>query len=424
MALAVVPPPSPPASPEARLDALCEELAELCGQQNVIAGRITEILGEIEAGLLGATGARSLEHFATWHLGVSRARARNLCAIARRREALPKTAGLLGEGVLSEDQAAVIARRAPDGTDDHYAELARFATVSQLQTALRLAPTPPPPPPDNDVEPETEARPEPVREPVGEVSAWWTDEGDWVLHARLPKLDGAVVDTALRAHLDGLVADWKRDRDAAGTGPVRPMPTLADALVGLAGAGLDVAAARRPHAHRTTVVLHVDVDRQLGELHLGPALTDAERRELGCDARVETWFERHGVPIGVGRETREIPRRLRRALEHRARGRCEVPGCDARAGLHAHHLVHWEDGGPTDLPNLALVCPYHHRAHHQGLLTIRGPADALRVLDRRGRPLPRGSLARPPTRPPEPARYDHPLGERFETRWYHPPELS
>ena len=134
-----------PSPGEARLDELCEELAELCGQQNAIVGRMTEILAEIEAGgLWGGTGVRSLEHFATWQLGVSAARARNLTAIARRRDVLPTTVGLLEEGVLSEDQVAVIARRAPDGTDEHYADLARFATVSQLQTALRAAPTPEP----------------------------------------------------------------------------------------------------------------------------------------------------------------------------------------------------------------------------------------------------------------------------------------
>ncbi len=199
------------------MDALCGELAELCGQQNVIAGRITEILSEID-GLLGVTGARSLEHFATWQLGVSPARARNLAAIARRREALPTTTGLLGEGVLSEDQAAVIARRAPDGTDDHYADLARFATVSQLQTALRLAPTPPPPP-----EPEVEPGPQPDPGETRQAAAQWTELDEWLLHARLPKLDGAVVDTALRAHLDALVAEWERERGGWwGTGPAVP----------------------------------------------------------------------------------------------------------------------------------------------------------------------------------------------------------
>ncbi len=408
-----------PSPGEARLDELCGELAELCGQQNAIVGRLTEILAEIEAGgLWGGTGVRSLEHFATWQLGVSAARARNLTAIARRRDVLPTTVGLLEEGLLSEDQVAVIARRAPDGTDEHYADLARFATVSQLQTALRAAPTPEP-----DPAPEPEPDPERGRGRVGEVAAFWTDEGDWVLHARLAKLDGAVVDTALRAHLEALVAERKRELED-GAVASRAMPTLADALVGMAEHGLDVAAHLRPHGHRTTVVLHVDVDRTLSGLHLGPALSEAERRELGCDARVEVWFERDGVPIGAGRSTREIGRRLRRALEHRARGCCEIPGCDARAGLHAHHLVHWEDGGPTDLANLVLVCPHHHRAHHRGLLTIRGPAHALEVLDRRGRPVHGGSLARPPTTRPKPARYDHPTGERFDTKWYQPPSLS
>ena len=127
------------------------------------------------------------------------------------------------------------------------------------------------------------------------MSAWWTDEGDWELYARLPKLDGAVVDTALRAHLEALVAERKRELED-GAVASRAMPTLADALVGMAEHGLDVAAHLRPHGHRTTVVLHVDVDRTLSELHLGPALSDAERRELGCDARVEAWFERDGVP--------------------------------------------------------------------------------------------------------------------------------
>jgi hypothetical protein len=179
------------------VDELCDELAELCGQQNVIAGQITEILGTIDAeGLWADMGARSLEHLATWQLGVSAARARNLCAIARRREQLPVTAGLLGEGVLSEDQAAVIARRAPDGTDEHYADLARFATVSQLRTALRVAP-------------KTEAETESAPEPEPQVSAHWTDQDDWVLHGRLPKLDGAVVDAARRSHVGASGAERK-----------------------------------------------------------------------------------------------------------------------------------------------------------------------------------------------------------------------
>ncbi|EID17604.1 hypothetical protein MXEN_00942 [Mycobacterium xenopi RIVM700367] len=99
------------------------------------------------------------------------------------------------------------------------------------------------------------------------------------------------------------------------------------------------------------------------------------------------WFQRHGQPLGAGRATRVVGRRLRRALEHR-HPTCAVPGCGATRGLHAHHIVHWEDGGTTELANLVLVCPYHHRLHHRGVITITGSADKLIVTDSTGRRLP------------------------------------
>ena len=102
-----------------------------------------------------------------------------------------------------------------------------------------------------------------------------------------------------------------------------------------------------------------------------------------CDADCEVWFERHGQVIGSGRATRTISRRLRRALEHRDRC-CVVPGCGATRGLHAHHVRHWEDGGPTELDNLVLLCPFHHRLHHSGGITITGPAEHLVVTDADG----------------------------------------
>ena len=109
----------------------------------------------------------------------------------------------------------------------------------------------------------------------------------------------------------------------------------------------------------------------------------------GCNAT--------GRSIGAGRTTRQISRRLRRALEHRDR-MCAVPGCGATRGLHAHHIRHWEDGGPTDLHNLVLLCPYHHRLHHRGAITITGPADQLVVTDSAGQQL--TQVTGPTTNPP------------------------
>jgi hypothetical protein len=168
------------------------------------------------------------------------------------------------------------------------------------------------------------------------------------------------------------------------------------------------------------VVVHLDVKDRIAALHLGPLLSDAERQYLTCDATCEVWFHRDGQPIGAARTTRTINRRLRRALEYRHRT-CAVPGCGATRGLHAHHIQHWEDGGPTELDNLVLLCPYHHRAHHRGVIIITGPVDHLTVTDSDGRPLTPGSLARPPTRPPpEVAPYRGPTGERADW-WYYDP---
>ncbi|BCO39552.1 hypothetical protein MINTM001_06910 [Mycobacterium paraintracellulare] len=50
------------------------------------------------------------------------------------------------------------------------------------------------------------------------------------------------------------------------------------------------------------------------------------------------------------------------------------------------------------MANLVLVCPYHHRLHHRGAITLTGPADGLTVTDEAGQILSPGSLAHTPAR--------------------------
>jgi hypothetical protein len=393
-------------SPVERVEVLFEELAELAGQRNAIDGRIVEIVAELDRDeLCGATGARSVAALVAWKIGSSSANAHTITTVAQRLEEFPRCAQGLREGQLSLDQVGVIAGRAGAGSDEHYAQLARVATVNQLRTAVNLEPRPEPAP-----------RPEPrasiTRTSDDQVSSW---------RITLPHPDAAKFDAALASHREALIADWTRDHDdhkAADNRP--PFPTTVEAFLRLVEAGWDAEATRRPHGQHTTVVVHVDVEQRAAALHLGPLLTDAERRYLTCDATCEVWFQRHGEPIGAGRATRNISRRLRRALEHR-HPTCAVPGCYATRGLHAHHLRHWEDGGPTELFNLALVCPHHHRMHHRGLITITGPADDLTVTDSTGQVLTPGSLARPPNGPPPdvPPCPGH-TGEHADWWWYTP----
>ncbi|MDA3663380.1 DUF222 domain-containing protein, partial [Mycobacterium xenopi] len=221
------------------------------------------------------------------------------------------------------------------GSDEHYAQLAAVATVNQLRTAVRLEPRPQP-----------ESRPEPQRS----ISKTTSDEGScWRI--RLPHDEAATFDAALASHLDALIAEWKHDHGERGSENCPPLPSTIDAFMRLVETGWDAEATRRPHGQHTTVVLHLDIERRAAALHLGPLLSDAERQYLTCDALCEVWFERAGEPIGAGRATRLINRRLRRALEHR-HPTCAVPGCEATRGLHAHHIIHWEDGGPTELSKL------------------------------------------------------------------------
>ncbi|MGV0748567.1 HNH endonuclease signature motif containing protein [Mycolicibacter minnesotensis] len=395
------------ARPDQRLEVLFGELAELTGQRNAIDGRIVDIIAEIDRDQLwGATGARSVTALVAWKTGTSPANAHTIATVAHRLEAFPRCTQGMREGRFSLDQVGVIAQQAADGSDEHYAQLAGVATVNQLRTAIKLEPRP-------DPTPRPDPQPAITKTSNTELDIW---------RIALPHTESAMLDAALQSHLDALISQWNRDRDTSTTTPNNhpPMPTQIDAFLALVETGWDTEVQRRPHGQRTTVVVHLDVEQHIGTLHLGPLLPQSERQYLTCDATCEVWFERAGEVIGCGRSTRTINRRLRRALEHR-HPTCAVPGCNATRGLHAHHIRHWEDGGDTELHNLVLLCPYHHRLHHRGIITITGPADQLLVTDTDGQPLHPGSLARPPhTPPPAVAPCPGPTGERADWWWYQP----
>ncbi|MDT5191344.1 MAG: hypothetical protein QOI28_3595 [Mycobacterium sp.] len=401
--------------PDQRVEVLFEELAELAGQRNAIDGRVVQIVAELDRDeLCGATGARSIAALVAWKTGSSSLNATTIATVAHRLEEFPRCAQGMREGRLSLDQVGVIAARAAEGSNEHYAALAAVATVNQLRTAVKLEPRPQP-------DPRPEPQPSITKTTDDEFTCW---------RIKLGHHDAAKFDAALQSHRDALYAEWKHDNDNGngdgngnGEGAPehrRPLPTAAEAFMRVVEAGWDAEVARRPHGHHTTVVMHLDVKERAASLHLGPVLSEAERRYLMCDATYEAWFERDGEVIGSGRATRQINRRLRRALEHRDRT-CAVPGCEATRGLHAHHIRHWEDGGLTELSNLVLVCPHHHRLHHRGVITITGPAHHLTVTDSAGRALGAGSLARPPNHPPPAVPpCPGPTGERADWWWYEP----
>ncbi|WP_405059379.1 HNH endonuclease [Kribbella sp. NBC_01505] len=130
----------------------------------------------------------------------------------------------------------------------------------------------------------------------------------------------------------------------------------------------------------------------MGELVFGGNLSAGAVRLLACDAAIlPIVLGGDSQPLDVGTEQRFVNRYIRRALNKRDKG-CVV--CKAPPWMcHAHHVIHWVDGGPTSLHNLALVCSAHHRAVHKNQWTITITAGVVHV----GRP----PWADPP--PPTPA---------------------
>src|ERR1700754_4664624 len=219
--------------PDQRLEVLFDELAELAGQRNAIDGRIVEIVAEMDRDeLCGATGARSVAGLVAWKLGSSSGNAHTIATVARRLQEFPRCAAGMREGRLSLDQVGVIAARAGEGSDEHYAQLASVATVHQLRTAVKLEPRP---------------EPEPRREPDRSITTTSSEQGA-CYRITLDHHDAAKFDAALASHRDALIAEWKHDHSAADPDQRPPLPDTGDAFMRLIEAGWDADTARRPHA--------------------------------------------------------------------------------------------------------------------------------------------------------------------------------
>ncbi len=186
------------------------------------------------------------------------------------------------------------------------------------------------------------------------------DDGSVLLSAILDKVGGAAVQTALEplARRAGKDDDRLRDR------------RLADALVDLAMHALDAGLVpQRTHMQVTT-----SLETLLGlsgapaaEMEFSLPISAKAVERLACDCSVtRILLDADSMVIDVGRAKRVISGPQRKALNARD-GHCVWPGCDRHASwTSGHHLKHWIHNGPTDLPNLCLLCYRHHWMVHEG----------------------------------------------------------
>src|ERR1700736_3826916 len=187
-----------------------------------------------------------------------------------------------------------------------------------------------------------------------------TDEGVVLINGILDKVGGAALRTALEPLARRAGKDDNRDRERR----------LADALVDLSMHALDTGLVpQRTHMQVTT-----SLETLLGlcgapaaELEFSLPISAKAVERLACDCSVtRILLGADSTVIDVGRARRVISPAQRKALNIRDKG-CRWPGCDRRATwAKGHHLVHWIKGGPSDLPNLCLLCLRHHLMAHEG----------------------------------------------------------
>ena len=113
-----------------------------------------------------------------------------------------------------------------------------------------------------------------------------------------------------------------------------------------------------------------------GEMEFSLPLPSATVQRLACDSSLmRVLFEADSLPVDVGRSRRLVDGGLRKALAVRDK-HCQWPGCERPASwCDGHHLVHWVDGGETNLENTVLLCKRHHRMVHEGgwkLIKVEG----------------------------------------------------
>ncbi|MEO6880472.1 MAG: DUF222 domain-containing protein, partial [Mycobacteriaceae bacterium] len=191
-----------------------------------------------------------------------------------------------------------------------------------------------------------------------------------------------VLNPQCRAVLDAAMTPLTRPaptEDGAVSDPRTPAQRGHDALRSLARRAMAAATVGTSGGATTTVVISMgieDLDARAGQATTatGATLPIADALNLAADA---CWIlgvlDRRGQPLWLSRTQRLATGPQRKALFLRDGG-CTRPGCSAPAAwCEAHHLISWLDGGPTDLPNLALVCSFdHHLITHDGYTVTMG----------------------------------------------------
>jgi Domain of unknown function (DUF222)/HNH endonuclease len=357
-----------------------DALAALLALRDRLDARVSSaVAAHDRAGFWELDGATSMTAWLVDRAAMPRPRAAATTARARKLSHLPITAGAWRDGALSTGQVDAIASNLDAETLDLFAEHEAALVpalvdlpVPDVATAMRAW---------SDC---ATAHRDPKPESPHHLHLSRTLAGRWRLDANLGAETGELLATALR------IAQAPDTDDE----PARSAATRrADALGDVCRFFLDHQRTRRAGRHRPHVNLVLDIERFRALSGAGATTVDGTGvdrttvERLLCDAALHRVLTRgRSAVLDYGTATRTIPAPLFNALVVRDQ-RCRFPGCDRPAAwCEGHHVRPWLFGGPTQLPNLVLLCSrHHHLLHKPGWHAKLLPDAALEVTDPLGR---------------------------------------
>jgi hypothetical protein len=354
------------------------EVLSIREQRARLDQRLTQIARQAEErGYWKAAGCTSVAQWLAQITSSDFGAALRITETAEALRALPALDNALGNGELTLDQ---VAAAAPIATPESDAEIARIAVgKAPRQVAAAARRIVPPTVLDDQT---LYAR--------RELRMKWTNDGrELALSGRLPLEHGLVLEQAI----------WNIAKPARAADKKTGSPVLewrqysADALVTLATqrGGGDGGVKRSP----TTMVVHLSDDGTPPVLEGAGPISPETAERLCCDSR-RLAIKLVGSDLVHSRVGRCASYPQMRALHKRAGGHCQYPGCTAVRELEAHHILAFERGGKTEVDNLILLCPRHHKLLHDHRITTSGAGDDPVFTAAGGRAI----TANPPHAPP------------------------
>ncbi len=386
----------PATDPEDELYLLGERCARAYMQTDALHYRAMKLLAEFHHRRgWQDTGYGSTAEWLAWRIGIKPGPARERLRTALALEQLPETSEAMRKGELSFTKVRALTRVATPDSEAVLLDFARAGSASNLERVVRGW---------KMLDRKSEVTAEQIRHRSRRFSAFVDDDGMVVVTGRLDPEVGALFMRAVEAATDALYREGERSEEArtevakAATATdlheTKPEQRRADAVGLLAeralaagfgtgtgtGTGNGNGSGNVPisgsRAERYQVMLHVETEtlKEEGEpgqseLEDGTRVSAETSRRIACDTGlVEVAHTSDGQVVRAGRRNRTVAPTIRRALEARDRG-CRFPGCGPRF-TEAPHVKHWADGGETSLRNLVLLCRTHHRAVHEGGVTV------------------------------------------------------